>query len=741
MSNKNYFRITIFMLVIIFLNTNINAQNCGFDDSFNHFDSKITKMDSIIRSSLYLDNNKPNTNQRKSFGCSSSSSVLKIPIVFHLVYSSVTGGNANFSDAYITTLLSEINARFRHASNMTFANSFSGINTEIQFEFAKRDPSGNTTTGITRHAIGLYSTVTGAAIRDTLSRRYHWSTNLYTNIYIVDVLADASGIATMPYSVGSYYDWVFLDAGITWSGLAAHELGHYLGLYHTFEITNLDRCYNYNCETDGDQICDTPVKSISGFGGGNCNNPRNTCTTDSLDTDIRNPYRPRTLGGTGMAKDMLENYMDYTGGCWAAFTKGQSRRMRTTLLSVRKELLNSVGKIPVNSTETELTEVLQPYDVFQCSKNATIRIKMKNIGIQPVSTFQVSVIVNGTTNYTETCQVISISGNNYMLTIGGIALQEGVNTLYITSSATGETFLSNNSDCFEVNYNSLNKKTDTTTFENNSTNNWLTISDLSTSGFNINTISGCTNNESKVLAYTSYLQNQGTGFTARIISPTINLTGITSAGFSFNYAYQSGYNNYPTVFQVQYSEDCGNTFTILSSKTKNSLNTSSFFNPNVAYIPNACSEWRTENFNLTSLAGKNIILKLEMQLTSGTGHNFYLDNFKITAGSTLTGMVTFSGINTSTGINTITGINTSTGLNSKTLPSIIPTIYPNPSYDSFNVQNLDNKAIDIKIYDQLGNLMIYKSILPNEILNFGFELPLGMYFANSGGYYTKIIKQ
>ena len=51
-----------------------------------------------------------------------------------------------------------------------------------------------------------------------------------------------------------------------------HEVGHYLGLYHTFEggcSTNLN-----DCMLDGDRVCDTPTVAAPNF---NCVNGTNSC--------------------------------------------------------------------------------------------------------------------------------------------------------------------------------------------------------------------------------------------------------------------------------------------------------------------------------------------------------------------------------------------------------------------------------------------------------------------------------
>ena len=118
------------------------------------------------------------------------------------------------------------------------------------------------------------------------------------------------------------------------TAVLAHEVGHYLGLYHTFQ----GGCPNDDCFTSGDLVCDTPPDAAA-FNT-LCFDGTNSCATDEDDASINNPFRSVALGGLGDQLDMQTNFMDYANlACFERFTEGQANRMQAVLLEVRMSLL------------------------------------------------------------------------------------------------------------------------------------------------------------------------------------------------------------------------------------------------------------------------------------------------------------------------------------------------------------------------------------------------------------------
>ncbi|MCK6693733.1 MAG: PQQ-binding-like beta-propeller repeat protein, partial [Thermoanaerobaculia bacterium] len=212
----------------------------------------------------------------------------------------------------------------------------SGTNTMIRFCLAKRTPDNLSTNGITRDQNSLTEIImeTEDAALKNLNR---WDPTQYINIWLVREICSAgsgcgvAGYAYFPSAHGTVVDGIVMEA--RWfgsspgnTGVLAHEMGHYLGLYHTFQ----GGCTNNDCLIDGDRVCDTPPDNSTLWVP--CDAQVNTCTTDTQS------------GFAADQNDMILNFMDYTDfDCFHDFTQGQSDRMNAAIQTIRASLLSSRG--------------------------------------------------------------------------------------------------------------------------------------------------------------------------------------------------------------------------------------------------------------------------------------------------------------------------------------------------------------------------------------------------------------
>ncbi len=353
---------------------------------------------------------------------------------------------SNTSDLAVSQMIGQLNANFALA-----VAGGGGDDTDIHFCIAKVDPSGNPTNGIIHQTGTSTRPFFGYNVSPVTNTMAIWNPERYLNIYIVDNIAGSpNGLASLPWNYGGASsfglnssnapynnqltvtqiaslnggkDGVIIEKAVVNASqnyVVTHEVGHYLGLPHTFDDFNPSSC------VDGDGL---------------------NCTGNSLQLAPTNCSAPSGCSGMDM-----QNFMVYRACTPYRYRVCQKDVMRY-VLNNQRTLLKNNGKCDAafdlsidNATITK----------NNCNLTFASNVAITNVGTTTLTQANLRYRINGGAfiNYTWTGNLSS--GNSTTFNLTGLAGVNGANT-FLIEVRTPSTALNNNKSDQEVSNNSSTK--------------------------------------------------------------------------------------------------------------------------------------------------------------------------------------------------------------------------------------------------------------------------------------------
>lgn len=219
-----------------------------------------------------------------------------IPVYWHVINNGTSLSQGNIPDSQITAQINVLNAAY--------------AGTGWSFNLVATDRTTNAS----------WYTCAGGACETQMKNALRQGTADDLNIYSNNMGGGLLGWATFPssYAGSPKMDGVVILFSSVPGGTAApynlgdtatHEVGHWMGLYHTFQ----GGC-SRNATGGGDLVADTPAEKSAAFG---CPTGRDTCAN---------------IAGL----DPITNFMDYTDdACMNTFSTGQDTRMDAQFTAYR----------------------------------------------------------------------------------------------------------------------------------------------------------------------------------------------------------------------------------------------------------------------------------------------------------------------------------------------------------------------------------------------------------------------
>src|SRR5262245_1819851 len=285
-----------------------------------------------------------------------------IQVAFHVIHDGVEG---NVTDAQIQAQIAEL--------NLDFSGADGAYDTGYRFVLTSVDRTLNP---------DWFNMAMGSNQEKRAKEALNVDPLHHLNVYTIKM--ESLGWSTFPWGVAEDdpHQGIVIDYGSLPGGnivnfnlgrTATHEVGHYLGLFHTFFT---------GCTVPNDYVDDTTAQAAQTTG----------CPPDGLDTCA--------LPGV----DPIHNYLDYSyDACYAEFTPGQDARMDQMVTTYRPNLL--ITPLAVDAGARPVVSLLRPAApnpasgrvrlVFDLPREERVRLRIHDLAGRVVATLVDGVLPAG----------------------------------------------------------------------------------------------------------------------------------------------------------------------------------------------------------------------------------------------------------------------------------------------------------------------------------------------------------
>lgn len=578
----------------------VSAQNrvCGFDAMH----EKALQNVPGARESLERFEEKYQTEMAQGVP-NSRGGVRTVPCVVHIIQSSAV---ELVTMADVQSQIDVLNEDFRKILGTPGAGN--GVDMELEFCLASIDPNGCATDGVNRvvaPALAYHDQADAAVMKGLIQ----WDPHKYLNIWVPRTIETSSssgqviGYATFPNFLPFQpnLDGVVIHSGYfgrtadptTIGRTTTHEVGHWIGLYHTFQ-NGCQGSSSTTCLSGGDRVCDTPQAFDANFGCPNIN----SCTDTPTDLP-----------------DQIENYMDYSDGtCQNMYTAGQKARA-DQLLNNYRSVLTSAANLTATGCDGSAAPGCTPNADFTASNIYTCpgeAVTFTDISYGAPTqwnwTFQGGT--PGTSTSANPTVVFNAPGiyNVTLSVANALGTNTEVKTAYVNVAAPS------NPPIVESFESVLNIPVGWSTEDEDQIGTWTLVSNAGSQG-------------TKSLKVKNF-DTDSEGSEDNLNLPAINLDSAQSAWLTYDYSYKRKSGFTFDTLQVNVSTDCGNTWTNLRTRSSISLVTVAGFSTAAEFVPTMASQWKTDTINLDSFAGMPSV-KIQFKVIGYNGQSIYLDNVNL----------------------------------------------------------------------------------------------------------------